>query len=240
MTSIAIFKWAMNPHDERIGANGAIKWLANRPEIGDDDYLAVQVAKDADPNGEVVGLTMASGDTAFAAARGAERTITVEGLDAFAQPTQVAAALANAVREVDGASLVTIGDSAWSPMTPSLLAAYLGWPCLLAVDSVVPEDDALVVTRRYGTGTQSVRVSGPIVLGVAARREEAEKPGMRTVLQARKKPVGKTQAATEGSPQLTVSGIHEPDARPSKVFDGADASAAAAQLVAALKSEGVL
>ena len=40
MISVAIFKWAMNPHDERIGSDGQIKWLAERPEAGDDDPLA--------------------------------------------------------------------------------------------------------------------------------------------------------------------------------------------------------
>ena len=87
MTSVAIFKWAMNPHDERIGSDGQIKWLAERPEAGDDDYAAVQVARDAAPDAELVGLTMASGDTAFAAARGAERTVAIEGVSILSQPT---------------------------------------------------------------------------------------------------------------------------------------------------------
>jgi len=240
MTSVAVFKWAMNPHDERVGANGEIKWLAERPEAGDDDYMAVQVAHDANPNDEVVGLTMASGDMAFAAARGASRTVAIQGVDILAQPTEVAAALAAAVQDIQDVSVVSIGDAVWSPMVPSLLAARLGWPCILAVDAVRPEGDGLVVMRRFGAGTQDVRVAGPVVLGVAARREEAEKPGMRAILQARKKPVENVEANIQNASTFAVAGVHEPAEQASKLFDGADPAAAAAQLVSALQSEGVL
>ena len=46
--------------------------------------------------------------------------------------------------------------------------------------------DEFVVVRRSGVGTQEIAVSGPVVLDVAARREEETKPGMRVVLAARK------------------------------------------------------
>ena len=240
MTSVAVFKWAMNPHDERVGSDGQIKWLAERPEAGDDDYLAVQVALDAAPESELVGLTMASGDTAFAAARGAVRTVAVEGVDILAQPTEVASVLANAIKAMGDVTLVTIGDATWSPMVPSLLAAELGWPCILAVDAAHPEGDALVVTRRFGAGTQDVSVNGPVVLAVAARREEEAKPGMRQVLQARKKPVETVAAQIGDVATFNATGVHEPSAQASKLFDGADPAAAVAQLVSALQSEGVL
>ena len=240
MTSVAIFKWAMNPHDERIGSDGQIKWLAERPEAGDDDYAAVQAARDAAPDAELVGLTMASGDMAFAAARGAERTVAIEGVSILSQPTEVASALANAIKGMGDVSLVSIGDAVWSPMVPSLLAAELGWPCILAVDAVRPEGDALVVTRRFGAGTQDVAVSGPVVLAVAARREEGAKPGMRQVLQARKKPVDTVPASFGDVQTFEAIGVHEPTAQASKLYDGADPAAAVAQLVSALQSEGVL
>ena len=240
MTSVAIFKWAMNPHDERVGSDGQIKWLAERPEAGDDDYAAVQAARDAAPDAELVGLTMASGDMAFAAARGAERTVAIEGVSILSQPTEVASALANAIKGMGDVSLVSIGDATWSPMVPSLLAAELGWPCILAVDAVRPEGDALVVTRRFGAGTQDVAVSGPVVLAVAARREEGAKPGMRQVLQARKKPVDTVPASFGDVQTFEAIGVHEPTAQASKLYDGADPAAAVAQLVSALQSEGVL
>jgi electron transfer flavoprotein beta subunit len=137
-------------------------------------------------------------------------------------------------------TLVSIGDAAWSPMVPSLLAAELEWPCVLAVDAVRPEGDSLVVTRRFGAGTQDVAVTGPCVLAVAARREEEQKPGMKQVLQARKKPVDTVAAQIGDVATFDASGVHEPNAQASKLFDGADPAAAVAQLVSALQSEGVL
>ena len=59
----------------------------------------------------------------------------------------------------------------------------------MAVDEAKSEGGKLHVTRRFGTGTQELCVSGPIVLGVAAKHEEENKPGMRAVITARKKPM---------------------------------------------------
>ena len=240
MTSVAIFKWAMNPHDERVGSDGEIKWLAERPEVGDDDHEAVKVALDATPDGTVMGLTFDSGDTAFGVARGTAGTVAIESIPVTAQPTQIAKALAEAIKGMQDVELVAIGDSAWQPMVPSLLAGMLGWPCVLAVDAARVEDGALVVTRRFGAGTQDLRIDGPVVLGVAARREEESKPGMRAVLQARKKPVEKVAASYEDAAVFAVAGSHEPQELASKLFDGTDPQGAAAQLVGALRSEGVL
>jgi electron transfer flavoprotein beta subunit len=157
-----------------------------------------------------------------------------------AQPVEIASALANAIKGMDDVDLVTIGDCAWQPMVPSLLAGMLGWPCVLAVDAAHVEDGKLVVTRRYGAGTQDLAIAGPVVLGVAARREEETKPGMRAVLQARKKPVEKVDAQCENAAVFEFAETHEPLALASKLFDGTDPQEAAAQLASALRSEGVL
>lgn len=240
MTTIAAFKWAMNPVDERLAADGSVKWLAERPEIGDDDHAAVAVALDAAAGGSVIGLTMDSGDVAFGAARGLENTVAVQGVGVFAQPTELAAALANSIKGIEGADLVVIGDCVWQPMVPGLVAGLLGWPCINAVDAARRDGEKLVVTRRFGPGTQDILVDGPAVLAVAARREEESKPGMRAVLAARKKPVDRVETQIADAPVFVREGTHEPDSRPSKIFDGADLQAAVDQLVAALKNEGVL
>ena len=240
MTTIAIFKWAMDPHDERVGVDGNVKWSANKPVAGDDDHEVVKVALDIAGEGEVVGMTMAGGDTAFAAARGAKRTIAIEGVDALAQPVELAGALAAAVRAQEGVDAVVVGDSAWEPMVPSLLASMLGWPCVLAADGARREGDALVVTRRFGAGTQDVQVDSPAVIAVAARREEESKPGMRAVLAARKLPVEKIAGSAEGFAHMDSQGTHAPESAPARIFDGTNPEAAVERLVAALKAEGVL
>lgn len=242
MKAVAVFKWAMNPADQRASADGSVTWTAKRPDVGDDDHAVVKAAVDAADGGEVVGMTTANGDTAFAAARGASRTVAIEGLAIDAQPTQIARVLANAVQDEADVDVVAIGDNVWDPMVPALLAGFLGWPAISAVDEVKPADGGLTVTRRYGTGTQDIVVSGPVVLAVLARREEESKPGMRVVLQARKKPVDTVAARGLGdAAAYEVAGNRKPDAIASRIFDATeDLDGAVAQFVQALQVEGVL
>ena len=240
MTTIAVFKWAMDPHDERVGVDGNVKWTANKPVAGDDDHAVVKVACDIAADGEVVGLTMAGGDTAFAAARGAKRTIAIEGVDPLAQPMELAGALARAIESQEGVDAVVIGDCAWQPMVPSLVASMLGWPCVLAVDDARKEVGSLVVTRRFASGTQDVQVDCPAVVAVAARRVEENKPGMRAVLQARKLPVENVAGDATGFKRFESQGTHAPETAPARIFDGSDPETAVAQLISALAAEGVM
>ena len=244
MKSVVVFKWAVNPQDARISADGTVDWSAASPWVGDDDYVAAQVAsKVAGLDGEVVGLTLAGGDVAFAAARGAQHTVAIDGLPVTADAMAIAQALAAAVRSLGNVDVVAIGDSAWEPSVPVMLAGLLGWTALMAVDSVEIEDNGLCVTRRLGTSTQEVTVHGPVVLGVAARREEENKPGMQAVLNARKKPVTTVTVAeliNEDLPSLVSRGTHLPETTPSRIFDGSDPDHAVSQLLQVLQVDGVL
>ena len=243
MKSVVVFKWAIDPRDIRVNADGSVDWSAVSPWVGDDDCLAVQVACSASgQEGEVTGLTLAGGDVAFAAARGAQRTVAIEGLPATADAMTVAKALAEAIHSFGDVDVVVIGDSAWEPSVPVMLGGLLGWTTVMAVDEAKFEGGKLHVTRRFGTGTQELCVSGPIVLGVAAKREEENKPGMRAVITARKKPVTTIQAdelMKESVPAFTLHSTHLPEATPSRLFDGEDPDGAVSQLVQALQADGV-
>jgi len=246
MKSVAVFKWAVDPQDMRVRDDGSVDWSAASSWMGagDDDYVAVQAACGAaGSDGEVIGLTLAGGDVAFAAARGAQSTVAIDGLPVTADATTIAQTLAAAVRSLENVNVVAIGDSAWEPAVPVMLAGLLGWTALMAVDSVEIKDDGLCVTRRFGTGTQDITVRGPVVLGVAARREEESKPGMRAVLNARKKTVKTVTAAElagEGVPSLASRGTHLPETAPSRLFDGSEPDHAVSQLLQALQAEGAL
>ena len=239
MKAVAIFKWAPNPDDALVRVDGTVNWSTARHDVGDDDHAALACAVAAAEGDEVVGLCVGGGDTSFAAARGAERTVVLEGFPVPTDSATMARALADAVAEVDGAGLVVLGDADWDPMVAPLLASYLGWPLLTAVDTAVANPQGLMVTRRWGMGTQDVLVEGPVVLDVAARREEEEKPGMRQVLAARKKP--SESKTVEGDRSAFVSrGTRLPDATSSRLFDGADPANAVEHLVSVLKADGVL
>ena len=142
----------------------------------------------------------------------------------------------------DEADVVVVGDCAWDPMVPVSLAARLGWPALAGVLSATPEGDRLRVTCKRDGGAIVVDVSPPVVLAVAARRAELKTPGMKEVLAARKKPLEKVTTAAVGVTHeggVRVRGTTLPEVA-ARVFDGTDPAAAVEQLLAALRSEGVL
>lgn len=239
MKTIAIFKWAVNPDDALVRVDGTVNWGTARQEVGDDDHAAIACAVEAADGGEVIGLTLAGGDTAFAAARGAERTVAVEGFPVPADSTAVAHALADAIKEIGDVNAVVIGDAEWDPAVSALVAGLLGWPAIMAVDAVKPAENGLLVTQRFGTGTRDIQVGCPVLLDVAARREEEDKPGMRQVLAARKKPVD-TVAIKDDQPAFSSLGTRLPDTSPSCLFDGSNPAEAVDQLLKALKTEGIL
>jgi len=79
------------------------------------------------------------------------------------------------------------------------------------------------------------------VLGISAESDTDQMPGMKELLAARKRPLTKLTLSDLGTAPVDLVSIscRKPDSTPSRVFDGEPAQAAA-QLVAALRAEGVL
>jgi electron transfer flavoprotein beta subunit len=244
MKIVVVFKWSRNPQDARVGSDGSVDWRGARLAVSDDDPAAIEVARSlAATGGEIVGLTIGDGDVAWAAARGASSTVVVADAQPHADAAATAAILAAAVQRLGGVDVVVVGDSAWDPGLPVALAGRLGWTTLAGVASAVPDGERLRVTRKWGDGTQVVDVAHPAVLAVSASRAEQHAPGMKEVLAGRKKPVTKLAVADLGvelAPAVTSRGTALPDAPAARLIDGADPETAAAQLVAALRTEGVL
>jgi electron transfer flavoprotein beta subunit len=99
----------------------------------------------------------------------------------------------------------------------------------------------LQVVRRAGAEQQTLNLATPVVLGISAESDADQVPGMKELLAARKRPLTKLSlsdlAAAPGD--LVSISCRKPDSTPTRVFDG-DPAEAAAQLVAALRGEGVL
>jgi len=243
MKSIVVFKWSRNPQDARVGSDGSVDWRGVKLAASDDDPAAIAIARDLAAGGEIVGLTIGDGDVAWAAARGAARTVAVADAQADVNSAVTGAILAAGVRNIDGADVVLLGDSAWDYGVVIALAGQLGWPALAGVVAASLEKGRLRVTRKIGSGTQVLEMTGPAVLAVAASRAEQQPPGMKEVLAARKKPVARLSLSdldVAGVAAVTSRGSKFPDTAPARMIDGADPAAAAAQLVAALRSDGVL
>jgi electron transfer flavoprotein beta subunit len=243
MKSIVIFKWSMNPQDARVGADGSVDWLGTKLAPNDDDPAAIGLAKDLAAGGEVVGLTLGDGDSAWAAARGANRTVVVADSPTGLDSAATGAALAAAVQFIGPADVVLVGDSSWDYGVVSALAGHLGWPALASVESAKLEGGQLRVTRKLGSAIQVVDVAGPALLAVAASRAEQHVPGMKEVLAARKKPITRLALADLKVPAtaaVALRGTRLPESGVARMFDGSDPAAAAAQVVAALRTDGVL
>jgi electron transfer flavoprotein beta subunit len=244
MKIIVVFKWGRDPQDARVGPDGSVDWRSAPMAVTDDDPAVLEVARAiASGADEIVGVTLGGGDVSWAAARGASSTVVVTDADSAPDSAATAAILAAGVRYIGEADLVLVGDSAWDRAVPVCLAGQLGWPALAEVKSAKVEDGRLRVTRRFGGGTQVVDVAKPAVLAVAGSRAEQDPPGMKEVLAARRKPLSRVtlgELGVEPDALVRSRGTALPDTAPARVIEGADPASAAAQLVAALRADGVI
>lgn len=258
MKIVVAYKWAPNPQDAKVDAEGTVDWSRAKPGLSEYDPVAAELARrlaDA-TGGEVIGLTAGTKrvDVSMARkaalSRGFDRAVIVadDSLEA-AGTTELAAVLAAAVRHIGDVDLVITGDSSvdvGAKMVPTVLAGQLGWPAVAEVTAVSGKAGALRVGRTIVSGTQVLEISGPAVLAASTDAAVPRVPGMRDVLAAGKKPVETLDVAALDVPTsastVTVTGTSRPDlkARKGQMIKTTDPAAAAAELVAALRGADLL
>jgi electron transfer flavoprotein beta subunit len=241
---VVVYTWARDPEDAAVRTDGSVDWRGARMTAGEDDPAALAAARDivAAAGGTVVGLTIGDGDATWALARGVESAVSVPDAPFRADNAATADVLAAAVRSIGDVDVVCIGDAEAYPGVAPALAGALGWPVLLGVSQATADANRLVATRRVGADEQVLSLAVPAVLGVAAAGAEKQAPGMKEVLAARRRPVTATPLADLGVPVvdgLELRGSRAPETGWARILDG-DAPTAAAQLVAALRADGVL
>lgn len=253
MTVVVAYKFAANPQDALVGADGVVDWSRAKVAVSEYDPVAVALARQlADAQGsEVVGVSVGTSAVASSAAkkaamsRGADRGIVLadDATESW-NATQVAAALAALVRRVEGAQILITGDSSvdeGNRMMGSLVAGYLGWPCFQDVCGVEKTASGYAITQVIAGGTRRIEVEGSVVVSASSDALEVKPPSMKEILAAGKKPVEEVAVADIELPQVgaSVTARRKPAAvdRKHQIFAGDDA---AAQLVAALRAEGVL
>ena len=258
MKIVVAYKWAPNPQDASVGLDGVVDWSRATSGISEYDPVAIELARrlaDA-TGGEVIGLTAgpksvdASMARKAALSRGFDRAVIVAD-DALegAGTTELAAVLAAAVRHIGDVDAVITGDSSvdvGAKMVPTVLAGQLGWPAVAEVTAVSGEAGLLRVERALTGGTQVLEITGPAVLAASTDAAVPRVPGMKDILRAGKKPVETLEVPGLDVPAsgatVTVTATSRPDlrARKGQLIDTADPAAAAAELVAALRADGVL
>ena len=243
MKAVVVYKWARNAADAIVRTDGSIDWRNARMAAGEDDPAALAAAKQiaADTDGTVIGLTIGDGDASWALARGVEQAVCVADAPNLADNGATAAVLAAAVRYIGDVDVVVIGDSKQEPGVAVALAGELGWPALVGLHSASMPAGQLQAVRRTVGAQQTLSLPTPAVLGMSAESDADQVPGMKELLAARKRPLTKVTLSDLGTApvDLVSVGCRKPDSTPSRLFQGEPAQAAA-QLVAALRAEGVL
>ncbi|MDP9800754.1 electron transfer flavoprotein beta subunit [Arcanobacterium wilhelmae] len=253
MTVIVAYKYASNPQEATVGADGVVDWLRAKAAVSDYDPVAITLARQlaAEVGTEVVGVSV--GTTAVssslakknALSRGLDRALVVADDDvATWNTTTVASAIAELAKQIGDAEILITGDSSVdnvARMTSALVAGYLGWPCFQEVDSVTKDGDSFVLKQRIDGGTRTLKVAGPIVVGATSDAVVAPVPSMKDILAAGKKPLEAAQLADLAvhRAELTIAGRSKPvsKARKNVLLKGENA---AAELVAALRADNVL
>ncbi|MDR3438881.1 hypothetical protein [Telmatospirillum sp.] len=242
MKTVIVYKWARNAEDAVVRNDGTVDWRNAKMTAGEDDFAALEAAKAIAEGDELIGLTIGDGDASWALARGVLQTISVTDASNLTDNASTAAIIVAAMRQIGGVDAVVIGDSEEYAGVPVALAGQLGWPAIAHVSSASAVDGRVQVVRKQGSSEQTISIAAPAVIAVSAASPEKKTPGMKEQLAARKRPVTKLTLAAIGAAsddKVSSKGTRLPETAAARIFDG-DPAAAAEQLVAALRGEGVL
>lgn len=241
MKVVVVYTWARDPENAVVRADGTVDWRGAKMTPGEDDPAALAVAKAVATDGTLVGLTVGDGDASWVLARGVESAYRVSDVPPLADNAATAQVIAAAVGTIGDVDVVVIGDSQQDPGVAVAVAGWLGWPCLAGIVAADPHEGRVASTRRDGSELQALSIAPPVVLGVTATADVDRTPGMKELLAARKRPLTEWTLADVGVAlrDVTSAGTRRPDITPTRVFAGEPAETAA-QLVAALRADGVL
>lgn len=244
MNTAIVFKWGYDPDDAYITSDGSFRWKRGQLVASDDDAAAVASARKVaeQTNGTLIGVTIGNGDASWAAARGAERAISVSDFMPEPNDVLVAETLATALKHAGAVDIVAIADAIDTAGVAPVLAEKLGMSCVLDVRDfqVDPENPGkLLAHRAEGNTIETIRFSTPAVVAVSAEKSEENVPSMKEMLAARKAPCDVVVVESVSANDTKTESIKRAELRQAKLFEGS-AQEAADQLVAALRADGIL
>jgi electron transfer flavoprotein beta subunit len=227
---LANVKMSMNPFDE-IAVEEAVRLKEGKEHHAAGTASEIVVVS--------IGAAQAQETIRTALAIGADRGVLVQ-TDADLEPLAVAKVL-KAVVEEEKPDLVLLGKQSIdgdNNAVGQILAALLDWPQATFAGKLVIENGKAVVTREVDGGLQTLAVELPAVVSADLRLNTPRYASLPNIMKAKKKEIATKAVADYGvdaSSRLTVLKVTEPPKRSAgvKVAD-------AAELVAKLKSEGVL
>ncbi len=231
----------------RVKSDGSGVDLANtKMAINPFDEIAVEEAtrlKEKGVASEILALSIGplqAKDTLLQALTiGADRAILIQS-DSDVEPLAVARLL-KAVAEDEAVDLVLMGKQAIdgdNNATGQMLSALLDWPQATFASKIEIVDGEAWVTREVDGGLQTLGVRLPAVITTDLRLNDPRYASLPNIMKAKKKPLEVRPVESYGievQPKLRVVSTTEPPKR-----TAGKRVATAAELVAELKSHGVL
>lgn len=244
MNAVVLYKWGRDPDETFVYDDGSTKVLRDRLVSSDDDAAAIVCAREwaQAQSADLTAVTIGNGDVAWAAARGAARSVSAGELMPSVDETVTAEALANAARAAGSADLVVMGDARDTAGVAGAFAALLGLPLVAGVQDFAadPDDSRYVIAHRKADKViETLRVALPAVIAVAAVEQEKNVPSIKQMLAAKKAPVESVSGASVREAAVSRTGQRCPELHRATIF-GDEASQAAAELVAALRADDAL
>ncbi|WP_374275534.1 electron transfer flavoprotein subunit beta/FixA family protein [Brevundimonas sp.] len=226
---LANVKMSMNPFCE-IAVEEAVRMKEGKGHAAETASEIVVVS---------IGPAQAQETIRTALAMGADRGILIQS-DTDLEPLAVAKLL-KAVVEEEKPELVLMGKQSIdgdNNAVGQMLAALLDWPQATFAAKIEIGDGKATVTREVDGGVQTVAVQLPAVVTTDLRLNTPRYASLPNIMKAKKKEIATKAVADYGvdvTPRLSVEKVTEPPKRQAgeKVAD-------AAELVAKLKSKGVL
>lgn len=256
--TIVCYKWVRMEEDIRISQPDLNVDLSKaKGKISDYDRNAIETARQVSEaaNSEAVGLTFGSGDIKTslkdALSRGLAQAYWVNDVVAESADGLVTAnVLAAAIKQIGDYNLIICSEGAadtYAHQVGPRLGALLDLPVISYVKEMRIEGDRLIAIRKLDSCTEKVETSLPAVVTVLPEIYAAPIPGLKSVLDAGKKPNTELKLSNLG---LSPAELTRPSqvksfkgyvmARKNIVFSEGDLKAKVDTLVSALKKEGVL
>lgn len=178
---------------------GMLDRAASEPVPDEINERALETAllfKDANPDTEIVVLTMAPEDATKTLRKflsmGADSAVLVsDPALAGSDMVQTSRVLAAAVQKI-GADLLVAGNEATDGrggVIPAMVAEILAWPVLPSLDDVQIAAGKVSGTAQVDGGTLSLSAPLPAVISVTEKAAEARFPNFKGIMAAKKKPL---------------------------------------------------
>lgn len=256
--TIVCYKWVKVEEDIRINPQDLTVDLSRaKNKISDYDRNAIEAARKLGEatGSEVIGLTYGGKDVRSslkdALSRGLSQVYWI-GDDSADQADGYVTAnvLAAAIKKIGDYNLVICAEGAadtYAHQVGPRLGAILDLPVITSVKEITVEDGLMTAVRKLENCLETVTVSLPAVITVLPEISEAPIPGLKSVLEAGKKPQTEIKMADLELGEADIVRRTRVKSlkgytmtRKNVVFSEGDAREKVAALVSSLKKEGVL